>query len=264
MFTRRKAHPPTNQVVKGSPLLRSSTTSPPLMVSKLNPAPIRIIAYSLVLVSSPQQPSLKISAKLAVVSNSSSGMRLLHQGVRIGSPRLRNQIIQTNSSPKDEIDTPSPRKLKKRGRENLPTNSKSKVDPIRRIWPTNPTEEAKNLKLVVMFLQRFFDALAMIDVCWTMIAIFEVARSLLTSMHLFNRSSPYFLQSFVHPGVVMVSNKLTGEKNWYTWSNAMKFSLVSRAKLGFIGGSIKKPSNSLEREAWNTVNGLVLSWIINS
>lgn len=62
----------------------------------------------------------------------------------------------------------------------------------------------------------------------------------------------------------MVSSKLTGEENWYTWSNARKLSLVSWAKLGFIDNTIKKPSENLEREAWFTVNGLVLSWIINS
>lgn len=44
----------------------------------------------------------------------------------------------------------------------------------------------------------------------------------------------------------------------------MKLSLVSRAKLGFIDGSIKKPSKGLEKEAWSTINGLVLSWIMNS
>lgn len=62
----------------------------------------------------------------------------------------------------------------------------------------------------------------------------------------------------------MVSSKLTGEENWYTWYNAMKLSLVLSAKLGFIDSSIKKPLDSLEREAWFTINGLVLSWIINS
>lgn len=46
----------------------------------------------------------------------------------------------------------------------------------------------------------------------------------------------------------------------------MKLSFVSMKKLGFIDGRISKPTDRLspKYEAWSTVNGLVLSWIINS
>lgn len=38
----------------------------------------------------------------------------------------------------------------------------------------------------------------------------------------------------------MVSDKLVGESNYVTWANAIRLSLVSRRKLPFINGKIKK------------------------
>lgn len=58
----------------------------------------------------------------------------------------------------------------------------------------------------------------------------------------------------------MVARKITGEENCYAWSNSMQLSLTSRKKLGFVHGTIKNPAVS----SGSTVNGLVLSWIINS
>lgn len=37
-----------------------------------------------------------------------------------------------------------------------------------------------------------------------------------------SHASPYYLQSYDHPRVIMVSMKLIGEADWYEWSNLMK------------------------------------------
>lgn len=85
------------------------------------------------------------------------------------------------------------------------------------------------------------------------------------SLALNNCSSPFYLTSVEHPGAQMVPNKFTREGNYITRANAMRLSLIFRCKLPFITGKIKKPANILESdfEAWEIVNGLILSWILN-
>lgn len=77
--------------------------------------------------------------------------------------------------------------------------------------------------------------------------------------------SPYCLTFGDHPGALIVSDKLVGELDYFTWANGMRISLVSCRKLPFINGKIKMPNdkNSKEYDPWEIVNGLVLSWILN-
>lgn len=78
-------------------------------------------------------------------------------------------------------------------------------------------------------------------------------------------NSPYYLTSRDHPGVQIISDKLTGEENYITWVNGMRISLVFRRKLPFINGKIKMSAKreSKEYDAWEIVNELVLAWILN-
>lgn len=79
-----------------------------------------------------------------------------------------------------------------------------------------------------------------------------------------DKSSLYYLQSSDNPSAMVVHDKLVDEDNYA--SKAMRMWLVSRRKLGFIDGKICKPSDnsSEEFEAWEMVNGLVLSWITHA
>lgn len=63
-----------------------------------------------------------------------------------------------------------------------------------------------------------------------------------------DRSSPYCLQSFDNPSVMVVQDKLTGEDNYASWSKSMCMWLVSRRKLEFIDGKIGKPTNTSSKE----------------
>lgn len=81
-----------------------------------------------------------------------------------------------------------------------------------------------------------------------------------------DKDSIFYLNYSDHPRALIVSDKLVGESNYTTWTNAiMKLSLISRRKISFINGKVKKPESVDDRDykAWETVNGLVLSWIVN-
>ena len=66
------------------------------------------------------------------------------------------------------------------------------------------------------------------------------------------------LQNVDHPRMVLVSVPLT-ENNFLPWIKVVKISLVAKAKLGFIDGTIDPPSqNSTLYVSWR--NGFVLAF----
>ncbi|KAK2639868.1 hypothetical protein Ddye_027663 [Dipteronia dyeriana] len=79
-------------------------------------------------------------------------------------------------------------------------------------------------------------------------------------------SSPYFLHHSDNPGLILVPQPLT-EDNYASWSRAMLIALSVKNKLGFIDGSIQKPSEGsdlIELTSWIRNNNIVISWILNS
>ncbi|KAK6150121.1 hypothetical protein DH2020_017646 [Rehmannia glutinosa] len=67
-----------------------------------------------------------------------------------------------------------------------------------------------------------------------------------------------------HPGLVLVSNVLTGA-NYYSWRRSMIIALGAKTKIGFINGKTKAPAeDKAEFEAWKKVDWMVISWILNS
>ncbi|XP_075518245.1 uncharacterized protein LOC142552365 isoform X2 [Primulina tabacum] len=77
--------------------------------------------------------------------------------------------------------------------------------------------------------------------------------------------SLYFLHHADNPGLMLVSQALTGE-NYTSWSRAMKIALSVKNKLGFIDGSIARPSETEWNlhNYWIRNNNIVISWILNS
>ncbi|KAL5794686.1 hypothetical protein ACOSP7_003280 [Xanthoceras sorbifolium] len=57
-------------------------------------------------------------------------------------------------------------------------------------------------------------------------------------------SNPYFLHHSDIPGLILVTQSLTRGENYSTWSRAMLIALSVKNKLGFIDGSIPKPSGT--------------------
>lgn len=78
-------------------------------------------------------------------------------------------------------------------------------------------------------------------------------------------TSPYFIHHSHSPGLVLVSQLLTGD-NFVSWSRAMVIALSVKNKFGFVDCSIPKPDESdLQLLAsWKRNNNIVISWILNS
>ncbi|KAL8145688.1 hypothetical protein AgCh_003726 [Apium graveolens] len=75
---------------------------------------------------------------------------------------------------------------------------------------------------------------------------------------------PYFLQSSDNPGTPLVTMLLT-EQNYHQWSRSVSIALSAKLKLGFIDGSISKPTdNNIQIAMWNRCNDMVVSWLLNS
>ncbi|XP_062113276.1 uncharacterized protein LOC133824416 [Humulus lupulus] len=78
-------------------------------------------------------------------------------------------------------------------------------------------------------------------------------------------ADPYYLHHADNPDNVLVSQLLTGQDNYTSWIRAMKLSISVKNKLGFLDGSITKPSqsDSFMSNAWIRNNNIVISWILN-
>ena len=84
---------------------------------------------------------------------------------------------------------------------------------------------------------------------------------------LIDNHSPYFLHPSEGPGVAITSIIFNG-KNYELWQQAVRIALRSKNKLGFIEGTLRKPvlkegDDPTEYNAWEMVNSMICSWIIN-
>lgn len=77
-----------------------------------------------------------------------------------------------------------------------------------------------------------------------------------------NSKSPYFLHHSDTTNLVLVSELLTDE-NYVSWSRSMILALSIKNKLGFVDGSITKPTGQL-LPLWVRNNNSVIAWILNS
>ncbi|KAJ1384093.1 Gag-polypeptide of LTR copia-type [Sesbania bispinosa] len=69
--------------------------------------------------------------------------------------------------------------------------------------------------------------------------------------------SPYYLRSSDNPGTPLVAVPLTGE-NYRNWVRSMGSALSAKTKLGFVDGSINKPTTkSHEYNDWEKVDSMV-------
>ncbi|XP_014503011.1 uncharacterized protein LOC106763324 [Vigna radiata var. radiata] len=77
----------------------------------------------------------------------------------------------------------------------------------------------------------------------------------------FNPASLFYLHPGENPGLTLITQVLN-ENNYSSWSRAMRRALVSKNKVKFIDGSIKRPQkNDDTYEAWERCNVMILSWM---
>lgn len=75
----------------------------------------------------------------------------------------------------------------------------------------------------------------------------------------------YYLSSSDGPGAVITPVKLRGASNYDEWAKAMRRSMISKFKFGFVDGTIAEPSNDANKlKLWLAMNSMVVSWITNT
>lgn len=80
-----------------------------------------------------------------------------------------------------------------------------------------------------------------------------------------SNSHPLYLQNLDHPGLILISKKLTGTENYGPWKRSLTIALSAKNKLGIINGTVIKPEESSPlRSQWDRVNDMVISWILNT
>ena len=77
--------------------------------------------------------------------------------------------------------------------------------------------------------------------------------------------NPYYLHNTDHPGLVLVSDRLTTASEFHSWRRSIRMALNVRNKLGFIDGMIAKPSlNPRDYGVWSRCNDMIATWLMNS
>ncbi|GJS42865.1 cysteine-rich receptor-like protein kinase 8 [Tanacetum coccineum] len=76
---------------------------------------------------------------------------------------------------------------------------------------------------------------------------------------------PLFLHPQDHPGLVLISKKLTGSDNYGSWKRSMMIALNAKNKMKIVKGDFKKPAiNANTRALWERTNDMIISWILNT
>lgn len=77
--------------------------------------------------------------------------------------------------------------------------------------------------------------------------------------------NPYYLHHTDHPGLILVSDRLTTASEFHSWRRSVRMALNVRNKLGFIDGTISRPMvNHRDYGAWSRCNDIVATWLMNS
>ncbi|KAL2904470.1 Retrovirus-related Pol polyprotein from transposon RE1 [Bienertia sinuspersici] len=76
-------------------------------------------------------------------------------------------------------------------------------------------------------------------------------------------SSPYYLGTGDQPRNIISHFVLKGD-NYVSWARALTLSLKARRKFGFVDGTISNPTDSTKLLNWETVNSMLVSWILRT
>ncbi|GAA0168865.1 hypothetical protein LIER_40658 [Lithospermum erythrorhizon] len=76
-------------------------------------------------------------------------------------------------------------------------------------------------------------------------------------------SSPYYLGSNDNPGNMISTVKLH-VTNYEQWARSMRLSPRGRRNIGFIDGTICKPTNPVHLCDWDAVQSTLVQWIMNT
>nr|GEU32354.1 reverse transcriptase domain-containing protein [Tanacetum cinerariifolium] len=73
---------------------------------------------------------------------------------------------------------------------------------------------------------------------------------------------PLYFHHNDHPGLILISKKLTGSENYSTWKRSMMIALNARNKLKLVNGEYEEPAvNSPTRSLWERANDMIISFL---
>ena len=76
---------------------------------------------------------------------------------------------------------------------------------------------------------------------------------------------PLFLHQTDHPGLILISKKLTGSDNYSFWKRSMVIALNAKNKMKLVTGDYPEPTaDSPLRALWERNNDMLISWILNT
>ncbi|GJV45444.1 cysteine-rich receptor-like protein kinase 8 [Tanacetum coccineum] len=74
-----------------------------------------------------------------------------------------------------------------------------------------------------------------------------------------------FLHPQDHPGLVLISKKLTGSDNYRSWKRYMMIALNAKNKMKIVNGDFEEPAINVDtRVLWERKNDMIISWILNT
>lgn len=86
----------------------------------------------------------------------------------------------------------------------------------------------------------------------------------MSSSQTIDPTSPLYLHPSEGPNSVIVE-KLQGTSNYREWRRDFELSLQAKRKLGFVTGGVKKDTDDpVKKEAWETCNSMVITWMLHS
>ncbi|XP_071729428.1 uncharacterized protein [Rutidosis leptorrhynchoides] len=78
-------------------------------------------------------------------------------------------------------------------------------------------------------------------------------------------NNPLFLHQQDHPGMILISKKLTGSDNYSSWKRSIMIALNAKNKLKIITGEFTEADvQPLYKALWERTNDMIISWILNT
>ncbi|GJT33972.1 cysteine-rich receptor-like protein kinase 8 [Tanacetum coccineum] len=76
---------------------------------------------------------------------------------------------------------------------------------------------------------------------------------------------PLYLHPNDHPGLILISKKLTGSENYSSWKRSMMIALNAKNKIKIVIGELNEHTvESKERSLRERTNDMIISWILNT
>ncbi|GKB54380.1 cysteine-rich receptor-like protein kinase 8 [Tanacetum coccineum] len=74
---------------------------------------------------------------------------------------------------------------------------------------------------------------------------------------------PLFLHQTDHPGLLLISKKLTGSDNYSSWKRSIMIALNAKNKMKLVTGEFPEPTIESDlRAIWERKNDMLISWIL--